>query len=700
MILKTLTTLFCCAMLLWPLSSQADNAIEPRTITVAYEDDSPPYMFKNEQGEVDGFGIALIKAITEHQGLTIRFKEAPWSETRLALELGDRETDAHTAMGYSSRRAQAVEFGVPYVKDEIALFRRMTSPEPTSIDDLHGKKILVLDTAICHDYLLEFAPGSIPVPVDRWPEVLSRLAAGEADYAMITRFAGLYFIKQLELDTVTQVPLEAEGLMMWYALVAKKGDRELLTLLNEGMTHIQGNGVYDQLYQQWLGVLEPKTILSSEVLKIILWVVCVGAALFTLVLVWSLLLKRLVRLRTQKLEAEVQERKQAEKALRHSEVRFRSLFMSAGIGMSIIDRSGHFISANPTLCQMLDYTENDIQQLTLLDITSDEDAALMSNRFDALFSQQNKRSQANIRYHTSKDELLWGSTTGTVFKAEGDESPLCLYMVEDITARINAENESEQMQQQLQQAAKMEALGQLTGGIAHDFNNMLGSILGYTELAQERCVDDPESKLAKYLRNVHLAGERAQELIAQMMVFSRRDVGVPVLFNPVFLVEEVLTFLQASLPSSINVRINTDLASAPVYMDPVQLQRVLINLCINARDAITELGEICIGVYDVTIDDVVCTACGQQLTGPWVEIKVTDTGTGMEPELLNQIFDPFFTTKGVGKGTGMGLSVVHGVMHEYQGHVIVESQPGHGSTFRLFLPAASAEQETSDQSAD
>jgi len=685
---KTLTAFFCFALLLWPLSSQADDAVEPRTIVVAYEDDSPPYMFKNEQGEVDGFGISLIKAIVEHQGLKIRFKEAPWNETRLALEQGDKETDAHTAMGYSSRRAKNVEFGVPYVKDEIALFRRKDNPAPATLDDLRGKKILVLDTAICHDYLLDFAPDAVPVPVDRWPEVLSRLAAGEADYAMITRFAGLYFIKQLELTEVKQVPLKAEGLKMWYALVAKNGDRELLTLLNEGMTHIQGNGVYDQLYQRWLGVLEPKTILSSEVLKMVLWVVCVGAAFFTLILIWSLLLKRLVKSRTQKLETEVQERKQAEKALRHSEVRFRGLFMSAGIGMSIIDRSGHFISANPTLCQMLDYTEDEIKKLTLKDITSAEDFELMSNRFNALFNQQDERSQANIRYHNSKDELLWGRSTGTVFKADGDDSALCLYMIEDITARINAENESEQMQQQLQQASKMEALGQLTGGIAHDFNNILGSILGFTELAQERCVEDPDGKLAKYLRNVHLAGERAKDLIAQMMVFSRRDVGVPVLFNPVFLVEEVLTFLQASLPSSVNIRINTELGSPPVYMDPVQLQRVLINLCINARDAITEMGEICISVHDVAIEELACTACGQQLSGPWVEIIVSDTGSGMSPELITQIFDPFFTTKGVGKGTGMGLSVVHGVMHEYKGHVIVESQPGHGSTFRLLLPIA------------
>lgn len=694
MTFNTLKALLSCAMLLWPLSSQAVSPIEPRTIVVAYEDDSPPYMFKNELGEVDGFGIALIKAIAEQQGFKIRFKETPWRNTRLALEQGDTEIDVHTAVGYTSRRAQSLEFGVPYVKDEIALFRRKNSPAPTSIDDLRNKKILVLDSDMSHDYLLKYIPEAEPIPVDRWPEVLSRLDAGEADYAMITHFAGLYFIKHLNLTTLEQVPLQAEGLKMWYALATKKGDRELLVRLNEGMTHIQGNGEYDRLYQQWLGVLEPKTFLSSEVFKIIVWVVCVSAVLFSLILIWSLLLRRLVRLRTRKLEAEVQERKQAEAALRQSEARFRSLFMSAGIGMSIIDRSGHFISANPTLCQMLGYTEKEIKQLSLQQITADEDASLMSDRFESLFNQHHERSQANIRYHNSKGDLLWGRSTGTVFKTEGDESPLCLYMIEDITARINAENESVQMQQQLLQASKMEALGQLTGGIAHDFNNILGTILGYTDLAQERCVEDPDSKLANYLRNVHLAGKRAQNLIAQMMVFSRREVGVPEQLNPKRLVEEVLTFLQASLPSNIDIKIDPTPDTSAVYIDPVQLQRVLINLCINARDAISGAGEIAIGVYDVEIDNAVCTACGQAITGPWVEIKVTDTGTGMESELLSQIFDPFFTTKEVGKGTGMGLSVVHGLMHEYQGHLIVESELAQGSVFRLFLPAVSEPLET------
>jgi len=262
---------------------------------------------------------------------------------------------------------------------------------------------------------------------------------------------------------------------------------------------------------------------------------------------------------------------------------------------------------------------------------------------------------------------------------ETQGSLMIVEVVRDISDRL-------QLQQQLQQASKMEAIGQLTGGIAHDFNNFLTSILGYTRLAQKMCVVDPESRLANYLQIINQSGELARDLIVQMMAFSRRNGSTSVLLGPKNAVKEVEVLLRTSLPSTVNIRMDSLLETAPVYMNPVQFHQLLMNLCINARDAMQGPGDISIGVHEVSVQGMSCTSCGQGLSGSWVEVTVTDSGSGIQPELLTQIFNPFFTTKRVGEGSGMGLSTVHGIMHERQGHVVVDTLPGEGTKFRLLFP--------------
>jgi len=684
MLFKVLQTFFCCTFLLWPQFSQSDERLNDHTIVVGFEKDSPPYVFINDQGEADGFSINLAKMIAEQQGVHMTLREAPWSESRKALEQG--QIDAVTTMGYSDHRAQSVDFSVPYLKDEFALFRHNGSPSIGTIADLQGKRVLVLRSGIEHDFLQQTAPEALPVLVDDWPEVLSQLADGKADYAMITKMAGLYFIKQLKLSELKQVPLADVDMTMWYAFAVKKNDRQLLEQLNEGMTHIQGSGQFDRLYQQWFGELEPKTFASSEVLKTIAWILVIGAGLFGLILVWSLLLKRQVKLRTLSLEAEIQERKQVESALRFSETRCRTMFMNAGIGISVVDQSGRFVSANPALCKMLGYNEKEIKTLSVHDITHTDDIPLMKSGFEGLFNYSDEYYHSEQRFLDKDNEVVWGDSTGTVFRTGDDAAPLCVYIIKDTSDKKHSEHVRDQLQQQLQQASKMEAIGQLTGGFAHDFNNILTGILGYADLAQVMCVEDEESKLAVYLQNITQAGERARDLINQMMTFSRHEVGTPILLEPIVMVKEVEALLRASLPATINISTKASLDTAPVYMDPVKFHRMLINLCINARDAMQNRGEIHIAVNEVTAQDIACTSCGQALTGSWVEVTVSDSGSGIKPELLAQVFDPFFTTKGVNKGTGMGLSVVHGLMHESQGHVVIDTRLGQGTTFRLLFP--------------
>lgn len=265
-------------------------------------------------------------------------------------------------------------------------------------------------------------------------------------------------------------------------------------------------------------------------------------------------------------------------------------------------------------------------------------------------------------------------------------------VADDITDLVRTAAEQEQLHAQLMQAHKMEAIGHLTGGIAHDFNNILGAILGFAELLKKVSAEQPLSpKQERYIGEILTAGNRAKELIMQMLVFSRlspelQEGPAPTIaLQPV--AKEVLRLIRSSIPSSIEVNFRLDDAPLNVCIQPVKLHQVLLNLIINARDAITEHGRI-----DVTAGKQHvaghCTSCQAAFDGDYVVLSVHDTGKGITDANVLRIFEPFFSTKSAGKSSGMGLSVVHGVVHALGGHVLVSSEIDVGTTMRILLPPA------------
>ncbi|MDP2833530.1 MAG: PAS domain S-box protein [Pseudomonadota bacterium] len=276
----------------------------------------------------------------------------------------------------------------------------------------------------------------------------------------------------------------------------------------------------------------------------------------------------------------------------------------------------------------------------------------------------------------------------TIYDGEGHPAWLDGVIV-DITKNIALREEQEHLQAQLQQAQKMEALGQLTGGIAHDFNNILAAVLGFAKLALRRHAPDPNSELAEYLREVVTAGERARDLVARMLTFSRAQPGRtarPLAPRP--LIKEVVKMLAATIPSGIHIDTHIETEVPDVAIDPVDLQQILVNLAINARDTLDGRGRIRITLTHRRVEQQICSACRERFSGDTLELSVADDGQGIAPEALPHIFEPFFTTKPVGKGTGMGLAMVHGLTHRAGGHVQVESSVGQGSTFHIHLPVA------------
>ena len=255
----------------------------------------------------------------------------------------------------------------------------------------------------------------------------------------------------------------------------------------------------------------------------------------------------------------------------------------------------------------------------------------------------------------------------------------------DISEQKQIEAEKEALQHQLQHSQKLHSIGQLAGGIAHDFNNILSSIVGYNALATEECpVNDPE--YLGYLEQVGKAGARAQKLISQLMTFSRRDIKEMEQVSPAELVGDALKMLKTVLPKAIELSVDSEQGLPDIKVNQVQMHQIITNLIINARDAIWDVGKIRVEVRRRSLNHDLCTSCQQYFSGDFIEISITDTGQGIAQENLVPMFEPFFTTKEIGKGTGMGLSMVHGLVHSHEGHIEVESKQGEGTRFSIFVP--------------
>ncbi|WP_462270144.1 ATP-binding protein [Desulfobacter sp.] len=271
----------------------------------------------------------------------------------------------------------------------------------------------------------------------------------------------------------------------------------------------------------------------------------------------------------------------------------------------------------------------------------------------------------------------------TIVEVPGRERELfCLDI--DITERKQAEAEREKLKEQLIQAQKMEAVGRLAGGVAHDFNNMLGVILGYVELAAER-IDDSQD-LNSDLKEIQKAARRSADLTRQLLTFARKQIIAPKVVNLNNIVDSMLKMLRRLIGEDINLLWLPAARLWSIKIDPTQIDQILANLCVNARDAIAGVGKLTIETQMKTFAQADCVRYTECTPGDYVVLSVTDNGCGMNKETLDNLFEPFFTTKEIGKGTGLGLATIYGIVKQNKGFINVYSEPGQGTTFKIYLP--------------
>ncbi|MGM0766528.1 MAG: hybrid sensor histidine kinase/response regulator [Pseudomonadota bacterium] len=377
-------------------------------------------------------------------------------------------------------------------------------------------------------------------------------------------------------------------------------------------------------------------------------------------------------------------------AKQRSDASFRVLFEATDDAVFIHDlETGAILDVNPRATEIYGHTREQFRQLSIGQLSAGYPPYTETEALS--YIEQARRGQPTRFEWRSRNRdgtLRWEEVKLKRF-TRGDTDRIIAF-TRDITERKDHEEALRKSEDQMRQAQKMEAIGHLTGGIAHDFNNILTTILGYSTMARDRVDPATDAALAKYLEQVQRAGQKAQNLIQQMLTFSRGQHGHPKALDLSDLVAETVDLIRGTFPSTIEISTRLPDKVAQILMDPVQTEQILLNLCINARDAMPTGGRLDIAVETARHDGTLhCRSCHQPVNGDWLEIAIDDQGDGIPESVLERMFEPFFTTKKTGHGSGMGLAMVHGLVHDHRGHVLVDTAPGQGTRFRILLPPIS-----------
>ncbi|MGM0644083.1 MAG: PAS domain S-box protein [Thermodesulfobacteriota bacterium] len=379
---------------------------------------------------------------------------------------------------------------------------------------------------------------------------------------------------------------------------------------------------------------------------------------------------------------DITERKQAEEALRRSESYYRAIFETSGSAMFIVEEDTTISLVNSIFEELSGYPKQEVEgKKSWIEFVHPDDVDWMKkNHYLRRRNPGAAPRQYESGFITRNGEKRNILLTVTMIPGTNRSVASCI----DITERKRAEQEREKLQSQLSQSRKLESVGRLAGGVAHDFNNMLTIINGYAEMMTDTL--SPSEPWYDNALQIHEAGKRSAVIVRKLLAFARKQTISPEVMNLNDSLASMLNMLQQLIGENIELFWKPGQNSWLVKMDPSQLDQILVNLVVNARDAIADIGKITIETENIEFDEQYCESHTGFVPGPFVMLTVSDTGCGMDNEVIDNLFEPFFTTKEVGKGTGLGLPTVYGIVKQNSGFINVYSEPGHGTAFKIYLP--------------
>jgi PAS domain S-box-containing protein len=691
-----------------------------RILKSASELDYPPFALVQPDGSADGFSVDLLKNVVSKVGLKIDIPVAPWHEIK--QKLIDGKLDVLPLVSYSSERDEIFDFTVPYLRMHGEIFVRKGEKTIQSMKDLKDKEVLVMRGDTAHEYAVKANLSDKLILTESFTEAMNLLSEGKHDAVVVQQLVGLQLINKLGILNVVSLSSFREtslrpkggvlaGLEQKFCFAVKKGDTELLALLNEGLSIVVADGTYDNLYNKWFGpILPPRPVSWREMVKFLLTIFLPIMLLLAFGGVWYL--NREVRRKTQNLNDE------KIKAQRYLDI-------TASI-IVVFDDKGNITLLNKKGCEFFGCEPNEIMGKDWFTSFIPENGKVMAKEvFEKLISGNGSSLEYYENFVLAEGNIerivAWsnnlirddaGNIVGVISSGnditESRQAKEALQKarnelevrVKNRTVKLNAVNERllfeiaerKQAESLLIQAQKMEAVGTLAGGVAHDFNNMLGGIMNFAEIIKNKSME--RHLVEEYADDVLKLCKRGRDVVRQLLTFVSKGPSELEPFVINVIINESLKVLSSSFPSIIDIQAGITPNMYTIMGDQTQIEQLLLNLGNNAAHAMGERG----GVLEIKLD---CITVNQEMiqkhpglkSGSYVKLIVSDTGIGIAPEDVDKIFNPFFTTKKVGEGTGLGLSVVHGIVENHGGVIVVDSELDRGTTFTVFFPIIEAMEE-------
>ncbi len=626
-----------------------------------------PKIFLNEEGRPDGIFPGVLEAIAERAGWTLTWVPCQWSEC-LDL-LATDQIDLMPDVASSPDRLEIMDF---HGEEVIESWTQVFVAPGSGIDawsDLDGKRVVVLRGSIqgedLHHRFDGFGYDVEILESDSWDEAFAMLRDGRADAATPNHFFGNYHYRTYGL-TRTPIVFDAHAL---YFVTRKGSHPDLLATLNAHLVDLKAEpeSAYYAALSRWME-RPPRPVLP----KFVLWSLIVGLSILAVALSFIRLLQYRVRARTRHLA-------EANQALRRNEEKFRAIFENNAAVKLIVDPADNsVVEVNQAA---VDWFGWDRDTLMRMDLDALTEAPLGEEPWYRTAMEGDVRGLFEVRMMRHDGSVA----VAEVFTAHlrFNDNLLLHMIVHDISAHRALETQMHQMQ-------KMESIGRLAGGVAHDFNNFLGVIIGHSELALLR--PDLAAPVRNHLQEILDAANRSKAVTQQLMAFARRDIMRPVLLDLNEHVPGMMTMLSSLVGEDIMLEWQPGEDVWPIFTDPSQVDQILANLCVNARDAIAGNGHIVLETSNVEFEEAWCATNPGYQPGAFVRLTVSDDGSGMDKDTMANIFEPFFTTKAVGQGTGLGLATVYGIVRQNDGFINVYSEPGLGTTFRVYFPRHDSQQ--------
>jgi PAS domain S-box-containing protein len=639
------------------LALRQRNTVQDKVYKIGWEID-PPAQFEGT-GEPTGLNVEIVRAAAKRSGIKLQWVRHPEGPD---AALGSKAVDLWPLITITEERKKRIFISDPYQQTDLLLVA-LKSESSIQSDDLAGKTISIQDQPINLQLLQKLFPQAKPLPKADTTKAIAAACRGESQGALLDGFAILPILLDGTPCPGQALKMLPTGTSIELGLGATFEARAAATVIREEIGNMVQSGDLTVLMRRWsrgskseLDALEATIAARRQ-----MWWYRAGVGALAMLLAFSLWSAFEYR------EARNMARR-AERENNSQRLRMEGIIDSSIDGIVTIDDQSRILVFNPAAEKLFRCSKRQILGVSIERLIPAHLGGITENWVTTGLRSDGEEFPMEV----------------TVSEVSLSERKLLTVTCRDISEKRRAEAEGQRLQAQLQQAQKMESVGRLAGGVAHDFNNLLTVINGYSDFGIAKLsAGDP---LRVTMTEIRKAGERAAALTRQLLAFSRKQVLQPRALDLNRLLEEMRPMLERLVGEDIEVRVALHAGRGTIHADAHQLEQVVMNLVVNARDAMPRGGKLLVETANVARGDSYVRSHPEARVGQYVMLAVSDTGIGIDEELKNRIFEPFFTTKGVGKGTGLGLAMVQGIVAQSGGYVEVYSEKGEGTTFKIYLP--------------